>query len=289
MNALSISSVLIVGSATVDTIVQKSQRIKKIGGVVTYAGLTFSRLGSDVTVLSNISPRDRSIFRLYKEAGIRLLRGETILTTRFVNHLETGTRWQEMPKKARRIDPRRHYSEIKNFRHIHLGPLHPEDFHPDFLVYLYSSSRLVTLDLQGYVRRIRGKCVTTGVSRHLRSALLAADIVKASVRELETVLDTYQMEAEELVREFELKEILVTSGCCGGYLLSSGCEKIEFAAGKVESELDPTGAGDVFFAAYLFHRFHQEQSIAESLDQASIIAARQVAGNYIPFDTLTIQ
>ncbi|NQT25228.1 hypothetical protein HQ585_07730 [candidate division KSB1 bacterium] len=281
-------SVLIVGSATIDTIVQENQKTRKIGGAVTYAGLTFKKLGLDVTVLSNIGLRDRSIIDLYRRSGIRLIRGKTISTTRFVNHLKDGNRTQEMPRKARRIDPSKYYPVIKTFDHILLGPLHPEDFHPDFLSYLSFSNKLVTLDLQGYIRRIQHGRVTTGVSKHLHSALYAADVVKSSIRELETVLAKYKMEAEDLVQEFKLSELIVTSGQNGGFLLASTGDKIEFTAKKIEAERDPTGAGDVFFSAYLFHRFHQEQSIAASLEQASIIAADQVLGKSIPFDSLTI-
>lgn len=282
------SSVLIVGSAAIDTIVQGENRARKIGGVVTYAGLTFRKLGLDVTALTNISRRDGSVFLPCMEEGVKFIRGETVLTTRFVNHLEGGHRWQEMVRKARRIDPKRFYPQIRLFSHIHLGPLHPDDFHPDFLTYVRSPSRLVTLDLQGYVRRVRGKRVEAGVSKHLLSALHAADVVKAGVRELETVLDTYRMETEDLVRRFGLDELLVTSGRGGGFLLNSEKGEFPYDARKADEERDPTGAGDVFFAAYLFHRFHQGRSPAESLNAASVIAARQVAGAYIPFESLEI-
>lgn len=282
------ASVLIVGSATIDTIVQGRNRTRKIGGVVTYAGLTFRKLGLDVTVLSNISRRDMFIFLRYAAEGIRLVRGETISTTRFVNHLEGGYRWQEMVRKARRIDPGRFYPQIKPFAHIHLGPLHPDDFHPDFLAYVQSPNRLVTLDLQGYVRRVRGRRVSAGVSKYLRSALHAADVVKSGIRELEVVLDTFQMEAPDLVRMFRLNELLVTSGRGGGFLLNSAEEKIPFDAREAEKERDPTGAGDVFFAAYLVHRFHRSLSRIDALDRASAIAARQVAGMHIPFEALAI-
>ena len=283
------SSVLIIGSATVDTIAQNNRRTRKIGGVVTYAGLTFRKLGADVTVLSNISPKDKCIFQLYDDSGIKLIRGETLLTTRFVNHLEGDYRWQEMPKKAKRINPKKYYPFIKTVPHIHLGPLHPEDFHPELLDFLADLKCLVTLDLQGYIRRIQNGRVTAGVSKHLHAALIATDILKSSIRELETVLDTFKIEADDLVRNFKLKELIVTSGRGGGYVLTSKGVKIEFEAKRIKEELDPTGAGDVFFSAYLFNRFYKEQSIQESLDQASTIAAKQVSGEFIPFDKLSIK
>ena len=283
------SSVLIIGSATIDTIVQNQCRTRKIGGVVTYAGLTFRSLGIEVTILSNICLRDHAVHHLYEASGIQLIRGETILTTRFVNHLEGGYRWQEMPRKARRIDPSRHYSAIKEFDHIHLGPLHPEDYNPEFHSYLSNSSKLVTLDLQGFIRRIRHRRVTAGVSKHLHGALMASNVVKSSIRELETALDTYKMEAVDLVRQFKLSELLVTSGRGGGFVLTSQNKKIEFAAKRIEKEMDPTGAGDVFLAAYLAHRFYQKQSIRDSLDQASSIAAKQVSGAFIPFEKLSLK
>ena len=45
--------------------------------------------------------------------------------------------------------------------------------------------------------------------------------------------------------------------------------------------MDPTGAGDVFFAAYLASRIYARQSIEEACERAASLAALQVEGRYI--------
>ena len=59
-----------------------------------------------------------------------------------------------------------------------------------------------------------------------------------------------------------------------------------YQAPKIESPSDPTGAGDVFFAAYIAARYADKKDIADACRYAARIAARQVAGKYIAPETL---
>jgi sugar/nucleoside kinase (ribokinase family) len=52
--------------------------------------------------------------------------------------------------------------------------------------------------------------------------------------------------------------------------------------------VDPTGAGDVFFASYLVGRFLNNQNIADACRYAARTAGRQVSGKYITFDVLAL-
>ncbi len=50
--------VLVVGSATIDVIEQSGAAALKMGGVVTYGGITFRKHGLATTALCNIAPQD---------------------------------------------------------------------------------------------------------------------------------------------------------------------------------------------------------------------------------------
>ncbi len=65
-------------------------------------------------------------------------------------------------------------------------------------------------------------------------------------------------------------------------------EKVSFEAKPVPRIIDTTGAGDIFFAAYLIYRFHKHRNISESTQYAASIAARYVAGLYIPVGQLKL-
>ena len=65
-------------------------------------------------------------------------------------------------------------------------------------------------------------------------------------------------------------------------------EVVAYKAARVGQVVDPTGAGDVFFGAYLFSRLHERQSIRESCEHAALVAAQQVQGRYITQETLQL-
>ena len=54
----------------------------------------------------------------------------------------------------------------------------------------------------------------------------------------------------------------------------------------VNSPVDPTGAGDVFFAAYITSRFSNKLPVQEACRYAARIAAQQVEGDYIKINQL---
>ena len=86
------STVVIIGSVTMDTIVQRAKRFDQLGGVTTYAGITFQRLGICTHIVTNVADRNESILKPLREEGIRILKGASEKTTRFINHLDDDDR-----------------------------------------------------------------------------------------------------------------------------------------------------------------------------------------------------
>ena len=85
---------------------------------------------------------------------------------------------------------------------------------------------------------------------------------------------------------FKIEESVVTLGKNGGFVHTRNGETFQYAAAPVNSAFDPTGAGDVFFAAYIVSRFSDRMHIPEACRYAARIAARQVEGNYITINRL---
>ena len=81
---------------------------------------------------------------------------------------------------------------------------------------------------------------------------------------------------------------MITLGPDGGWVESVSGAKTDFSAKKVDAAVDPTGTGDVFFAAYLVHRIFNSQNIADACRYAARIAGRQVAGRHITHDRLAL-
>ena len=281
--------VLVIGSATIDRVEQPGISAVKMGGVVTYAGITFRKHGLHTTVVSNIATQDVGLFRILRQQDILLFNGVTKTTTMFVNHVDGDGRWQEMPVRATPINAGQLQYAIRGVDHIHLGPLHPLDLERGLLRLAPKKGIWVTLDVQGYVRRVEKGKVHPGISEDLHEALLACTVINAERTELQVILDAYQMRIDELMNAYKLSEIVVTNGGEGGRVVLMSGEVVSYKAQRVNHVVDTTGAGDVFFAAYLVSRLHQRHSVRVACKHAALVAARQVQGRYIPEDCLRVE
>ncbi len=282
-------SVAVIGSATVDEIVQGNSRSLQLGGVVTYAGLTFRRFGVDTLVVTNVAEEDRAILDTLSREGIRLHTGSSARTTRFVNRVEGDTRTQELPQVAEPIRRKQIDDALKGLFHVHIGALHPDDIDPRVFECIRAAGLFASADIQGYVRFSDRGRVIQRVSDRAETVLRLVSVLKTDEEELQALTSFFGVDAGRLIRQFEIEEILVTAGSRGGYLLTKEEEVIPYRARTVEKPRSTVGAGDVFFAAYLAERYYRRQDIRASLDSASELAARQVEGRYIPPAALALR
>jgi len=281
--------VLIIGSATIDLVRQPHSSATKMGGVVTYGGLTFRKQGISTAVLTNLSARDASSFRtLYRGCGIDLDAGPSNATTTFVDHVEGDTRWQELLAVAVPITATQVVAATVGADHIHLGPLHPTDIHYNALTLLTGLGIPVSLDVQGYLRSPHLGRVEVMVSEHLPLALSASTYVKASRDELVTILNAGYLNDERFMHTFGIDELLITAGGRGGEILLASGERVRYDAALPAQVMDPTGAGDVFFAAYLGARLHDGRTVLDSCAIAATIAGQHVAGLYLTESCLAL-
>lgn len=284
-------AVAVIGSVTIDRIVRGGESFCQIGGVSTYAGITFQRLGIRTFIVSNVADRNGSIFKALREEGIHILRGHSENTTRFINHIDGDDRWQEMPAAADPVTKEQVKRVLIRATHLHVGALHPTDLDPGVLQSIRKADRLlVSLDVQGYVRSVKNNRVEEQVSENLTDALLCTSIVKADEKELAAILDSFRMTLPELLRAYRIDEIVVTAGPRGGFIRTSTGEEFHYDARPVDSrDHAVVGAGDVFFAAYLTDRLYEGKTIPVSSRRAANLVARQVEGRFITRRTLRLE
>ncbi|UCD77304.1 MAG: hypothetical protein JSW26_17995 [Desulfobacterales bacterium] len=280
--------VAVVGSTTIDTIVDNNRSFLKLGGVTTYSGLTYRRHGINTLIVSNLAEQDLAILDKLYEENIVVCRKESEHSTRFVNYIKGDNRSQEMPQQAGPIQTDQIYAILDQVDSLHLGPLHPSDIQWEASTLLRNSNRMIFLDVQGLARMVKNKRVFPSISEYMELGLSLAHIVKANGPEYSAVLDFYGMRPAELMRRFNIEEIVVTLGKKGGFVRKQSGVAYNYQAQVVDFPVDPTGAGDVFFAAYLVSRYSAEKEIPDACRYAANIAARQVEGKYITADTLSL-
>jgi sugar/nucleoside kinase (ribokinase family) len=274
-------AVAVVGSVAIDRNELADRTLLKAGGAATYAGLTYRRHSVPTVIVCNVAPAEEALLALLRREGIEVSSGRTGHTTRFVNRERPEGRIQSAPALAAPIG----WGQVAAVRGrvdcLHIGPLHPGDIDPPVFDGLQRSSTLIVLDVQGLTRRIVRGRITAAGSGYLAAALRAADIVKADEAELEVVRAACGGGIEALMQRYDIAEWIVTRGPRGGSIHVRGGREHLYEPVGVGPPVDPTGAGDVFLAAYTVARFRRLQPPAAAARHAAHISAEQVAGRYI--------
>ena len=210
-----------------------------IGGTVTFASLTARNLGQRTAVVTRASP-DLELNPIYQ--GIEVLCLPSPVTSTFQNlYSANGTRTQYLravadPIAAEDIPPAWREAKI-----VLLGPLTNELKESIARIFPHS---LIGVTPQGWMRRWDGDGRV--FPKHWEDAAEVLDYARVvvfsedDVQRDEDVIQTYARQAEILV---------VTMGARGARVYHRG-EVRHFPAFETV-EVDPTGAGDVFAAAYL--------------------------------------
>jgi len=275
------ATVAVVGSVTIDRVIENRKTSERLGGVATYGGLTFRRLGVETAVVTNIAESDRGLLDVLAAEGLAVHAGTSRLTTHFVNRAQGDWREQLMPEAADPITAAQVKPLLAEVRHVHAGPLHPDDIEPQAMTLMAESKKLVSLDVQGYLRRTENERVVPAVSAGLEGALRSAHIIKADEEELTLMLDHFRLSLPGFLQRFRIDEAVITRGSRGASVWTRAGEGYHFGAETVRRPVSTVGAGDVFFAAYLAAHVCRKLDIDLAAMFAAGVAAKQVSGRHL--------
>ena len=290
-------SLLVVGSVAFDRNERDGRVDQRLGGAITYAGLTAANLGCRVAGWCALPAAvvERVAGRLDR---IDLYVSPSPHATRFVNREAAGSeRGQSCPERARPLRwEDRPFSRRVRWDWCHLGPLHPDDFDAAVATGLRDQSGVLSLDVQGFTRAIEddGRVVERAADGLVRR-LDRLDWVKASAAEWRVVATSLGLEPAEALRRFGWQGLLVTAGERGGTLYA-GDGTFPWSAEPVLRVEWETGAGDVFVAAFVARHWVESRSASaadaspaeRALAEAARISARHVAGDWLDRDELVL-
>jgi sugar/nucleoside kinase (ribokinase family) len=235
----------------------------RAGGTATYAAATAARLGLRVGVVTSAGPS----FASTPHASIELRIKPAPATTTFENTYAQGRREQHIRAVAAPLgldDVPREWQEASI---VHLGPV-AQEVAPE-LVMAFPRA-LLGVTPQGWFRRWGDDAVVRiGAWESAERVLQRADVVVLSPEDVaydQGLLDHYRRMARLLI---------VTMGVEGA-IVYEGARAHPVPAFAVQ-EVDPTGAGDVFAAAYLV-RFFETQDVWEAARFANCVASFAVEG-----------
>lgn len=136
---------------------------------------------------------------------------------------------------------------------FHLGTLLADDFDLDVIKALAAKGD-VSVDVQGYLRKVEGERVVHIDYDKKREAMPYISILKANETEMEVLTGTKNPhEAAHILADWGCREVLLTLGDKGS-LIYVGGTFYEIPAIPPTELVDATGCGDTYMAGYLYKR-----------------------------------
>jgi sugar/nucleoside kinase (ribokinase family) len=234
----------------------------RLGGTVSYAGLTAQHLGCQVGIVTRCRP-DLDCSALDAMTGFHRL--DSQITTTFENRYVSGQRQQLAHQVSEPISLDDIPKQWHNADIVHLAPI-MDELDPSLIGELHARFKGVTA--QGWLRkREDGDQVHISDWTKLKPYLPDADAVIVSQEDLNGDLD----QASQMARFCRL--VVVTQGESGAMIYWCGRRK-QFPAPSAKQR-EPTGAGDIF-AAVFFTQMAGGSTAWEAAEYANKIAADSV-------------
>jgi sugar/nucleoside kinase (ribokinase family) len=241
------------------------------GGGVFYSARALARLGADAHIAASCAASDRALLLPPLEAfGLPVAWHESSTTTAYRFHYEGDRRVMFQDAVADPWSPERATAEAGDARWVHVGALVRTDFPPETLAALAADGRVLLVDAQGLVRTPElGPLRTDG---EVGSALAHVSVLKLNDEEAETLAGGAE---PERLRALGVGETILTLGSHGALVVTSSLVE-RVPAAELDRDVDPTGAGDTFSAAYLVARSRGAEPV-EAARAASVTTAALLA------------
>lgn len=245
-----------IGHITKDKIVTPHHTVYMAGGTSFYFAYAINQLPKDVTfsLVTSMNPADDEPVKKMREAGIQVALFPSRNTVFFENRYSGANQNERKQRVLAKADPFCIESlkdvEAKVF---HLGSLLSDDFSPEVVKFLASKGR-VSIDVQGYLREVRGEKVYPIDWQDKLKVLRNTYYLKVNETEMETITGLKDpRQAALLLHSWGVTEVIITLGSEGS-LIYVDQTFYEVPAYKPHEVVDATGCGDTYSAGYLYRR-----------------------------------
>ena len=244
-----------IGHLTRDKIITPKDEFQMAGGTSFYFAWGISHLPKDVSfqLVTKVGKGSLPEIERMRNAGIDVRCFDSRHTVFFENKYgsNSNNRTQRVLAKA---DPFT-IDEMKGLdaKVFHLGSLLADDFSPEVVRFLSTRGR-ISIDVQGFLREVRGEKVYAVDWRDKVDLLEFTDIVKLNEHEMEVITNSKNPRTVALkLAEHGVKEVVITLGSYGSLIYAEG-KFYEIPAYKPKEVVDATGCGDTYSTGYLYMR-----------------------------------
>ena len=246
-----------------------------LGGTVTFAAVTAYRLGLAAALVTCADTDLRSDLPTLLP-DIRLAVRPSTSTTTFENLYSAGFRTQYLRARADELQIEDIPSSWQEAPIVLLGPLAQELSSAFVSLFPRRPGRIIAATPQGWLRRWDADGRVWPTPWHDAEAILPhLDILILSHDDLLPFANGNRVDADAILARWSMHVplLVATDGRHGATLLQHG-ETERFAAYPTH-EVDPTGAGDVFAAAFLCH-LHRSGNPRAAVNFANCVASFSV-------------
>jgi sugar/nucleoside kinase (ribokinase family) len=258
------SAIAVIGHVTRDVVADAPPRP---GGAVFYSGRALARIGADAHVAASCKAEDWAVLVPHLDRFTLPVRWyESPTTASYSFHYEGDRRIMRQDAVGEPWSAEQAVEAVGDARWIHVGALVRTDFPEETLAALAREGRRLLVDAQGLVRTADLGPLRTDAE--IGNALRHVHILKLNDEEAETLVGTAEPKA---LAELGVPEVILTLGSHGAYVVA-GDEIAEVPAREIAHPVDPTGAGDIFSAAYLTARASGHDPVAAAREATSTVA-----------------
>lgn len=247
------------------------------GGAAYYSSIVYARLGLRTAVVTKVAPADEELLLTeLRELGVEVFNLGTPRSTVFrnIHSPEQGNlRVQRVGDLAAPLGA----TEIPAIRSRiwQLGPLTNRDFGPELTARCLSAGGLVGMDAQGLIRAIHDGEVHRSRPARGKAYVEGLDALKADEDEILIFTGHDRIpDAAESVRRAGVRAVLVTRADRGSTIFAEE-GRVEIAAVPPRCDVDATGCGDTYLAAWLARRL-ETSDLAECGVFASTVASLKI-------------
>ncbi|HEY0244973.1 MAG TPA: PfkB family carbohydrate kinase [Mucilaginibacter sp.] len=260
-----------IGHITNDKVVTTKATMYMAGGTAWYFSCAVSQLDINYLLATALAPAEMQYVDDLRDKGVDVKVQPSTHTVYFENIYAENQdqRTQNVLAKADPFD----INQLKDIdaRIFHLGPLLADDISTTLIKELAGKAR-ISLDVQGYLRKVENQKVFAVDWPEKQEALQYVDIVKADVGELRALTGCAGVqEGIWLLSDWGVKEIVITNGS-GGSLIYANDAFYTIPAYRPKVIADATGCGDTYMAGYLYSRIKGE-GVQQSGEFAAAMAS----------------
>jgi len=242
-----------VGHITLDKIVTPHSTVYMAGGTSYYFSKALHQMPVNYGLVTSVGQSEMPVVEALRANGIIIDATLSTHSVYFENiyNADQDHRTQRVLQQADEFT----IEQLQNVeaKIFHLGPLLANDIPAELLTYLSVKGR-VSLDVQGYLRRVSNFEVIPAEWPAKKEVLPYLHYLKANEHELEVLTGCTDLhEGARILAHWGVKEVLITLGSKGSIIYAD--ERFyTIRAYKPSQITDATGCGDTYMAGYLYQR-----------------------------------